>query len=193
MKPFRFASTAMLMLSLAATALAQHDHPPAPAPAAPSEGRKSFEALKSIAGSWEGTLTAVPPIKELADKRVKVVIRETSRGNALMHEMTITGIPDDPITMLYLDGEQLMLTHYCDAGNRPRMAGKPSPDGKTFAFEVLDVSGSTQKGHMADAVFTIVDANHHLEEWRFNFPGRKQMTGRFDLQRTKEAAGPFGQ
>jgi hypothetical protein len=192
MKSLRIALT-MILFSLSAAALAQHDHAPEAAPAAPSEGRKSFAALKAMAGSWEGTLTAVPPIKELADKRVKVVIRETSRGNALMHEMTLTGIPDDPITMLYLDDERLMLTHYCDAGNRPRMAGSMSPDGKTVSFEVLDVSGSTQKGHMADAVFTIIDADHHLEEWKFNFPGGKQMTGRFDLKRTKEASGPFGQ
>lgn len=192
MKSLRFALTLILM-ALSTAALAQHDHTSAPAPAAPSEAQKSFDALKTLAGSWEGTLTAEPPIKELADKRVKVVIRVTSRGNALMHEMTITGIPDDPITMLYLDSERLMMTHYCDAGNRPRMAGKSSSDGKTVAFEVLDVSGSTQRGHMADAVFTIVDANHHLEEWKFNFPGGKRMTGRFDLQRTKEASGPFGQ
>src|SRR5688572_20302915 len=146
MKSFRFALT-IILLSFSAAALAQHEHASAPAPTAPSEAQKSFDALKTLAGSWEGTLTAVPPIKELEDKRVKVMIRVTSRGNALMHEMTITGIPDDPITMLYLDTERLMLTHYCDAGNRPRMAGKISPDGKTVAFEVLDVSGSTQRGH----------------------------------------------
>ena len=61
------------------------------------------------------------------------------------------------------------------------MAGKISPDGKAVAFDVLDVSGSTQRGRMADTVFTIVDANHHLEEWKFNYPGGKRMTGRFDL------------
>ena len=192
MKSLRFALT-ILLLSFSTAVLAQHEHAPAPAATAPSEAQKSFETLKALAGSWEGTLTAVPPIKELADKRVKVMIRVTSRGNALMHEMTMTGIPDDPITMLYLDAERLMLTHYCDAGNRPRMAGTSSPDGKTVAFEVIDVSGSKQRGHMADTVFTIVDADHHLEEWKFNYPGGKQMTGRFDLQRTKAASGPFGQ
>lgn len=192
MRSFRFALIVVLM-SFSTAAFAQHDHAAAPAPAAPSEGQKSFDALKALAGSWEGTLTVVPPMKELEDKRVKVMIRVTSRGNALMHEMTITGIPDDPITMLYLDSENLMMTHYCDAGNRPRMAGKISPDGKTVAFVVQDVSGSTKLGHMADAVFTIVDANHHFEEWKFNFPGSKKITGRFDLQRTKEASGPFGQ
>ena len=190
MKPLRFALTVILM-SFSAVALAQHEHAPAAA-VAPSEAQKAFETLKALAGSWEGTLTPVPAVKEFSGGRVKVVIRVTSRGNALMHEMAIAGLPDDPITMLYLDGERLLLTHYCDAGNRPRMAGKTAPDG-SVAFEVLDVSGSTQRGHMADAVFTIVDANHHLEEWKFNYPGGKQMTGRFDLQRTKEASGPFGQ
>ncbi len=192
MKSIWFALTVILM-SFSAAALAQHEHASAPTPAAPSEAQKSFEALKTLAGSWEGTLTPVPAVKDFSGAPVKVMIRVTSRGNALMHEMTITGIPDDPITMLYLDSERVMLTHYCDAGNRPRMAGKISPDGKTVAFEVLDVSGSTQRGHMADAVFTIVDADHHLEEWKFNYPGGKRMTGRFDLQRTKAASGPFGQ
>jgi len=73
----------------------------------------------------------------------------TSRGNALVHEMKALGKPDDatrydhPVTMIYLDSDQLMLTHYCDAGNRPRMVGKVSPDGKKVEFEFLDVAGST--------------------------------------------------
>ena len=192
MKSLPFVLTVVL-ISFSAAALAQHEHASAPAPPETSEGRKSFETLKTLAGSWEGTLTPIPPIKEFASAPVKVVIRVTSKGNALMHEMTIAGLPDDPITMLYLDGERLMLTHYCDAGNRPRMAAKPSPDGKAVAFEVLDVSGSTQRGHMADTMFTIVDGKHHLEEWKFINPSGKLMTGRFDLQRTKEASGPFGQ
>jgi hypothetical protein len=192
MKPHRFVLTAILM-SFSLAALAQHEHASAPTPAAPSEAQKAFEVLKTLAGSWEGTLSSVPPMKEVEGKRVKVMIRETSRGNALMHEMTISGLPDDPITMLYLDAERLMLTHYCDAGNRPRMAGKSSPDGRAVAFEVIDVSGSTKRGHMADAGFTLVDANHHLEDWTFNFPGGKPIAARFDLQRTKDASGPFGQ
>jgi hypothetical protein len=188
----RFALTVVLM-SVCSVALGQHDHAPKPIAAGASEAQKSFETLKTLAGSWEGTLTPVPAVKDFAGAAVKVMIRVTSKGNALMHEMTIAGLPDDPITMLYLDGERLMMTHYCDTGNRPRMVGKASLDGKTVAFEVLDISGSTQRGHMADAVFTIVDPNHHIEEWKSIYPGGKVMTGRFDLKRTKEASGPFGQ
>jgi phage tail protein X len=118
-------------------------------------------------------------------------MRVTSRGNALVHEMKGAGTPDDatkydhPVTMLYLDEGRLLLTHYCDAGNRPRMAARSSPDGKTVEFDFLDVAGNLQYGHMQHAVFTIIDANHHTEDWTFMMPGDKPVHAHMDLQRTK--------
>jgi hypothetical protein len=141
--------------------------------------------IKTLAGSWEGHVTTVPQRAEIEGKLMQVSLRVTSMGNALVHEMTGAGRPDDPITMLYLDGDRLLLTHYCDAGNRPRMAGKMSPDGNTVEFEFLDVDGSTQYGHMHHAVFTALDANHHTEDWTYMEPGDKPVRAHFDLQRTK--------
>ena len=86
-------------------------------------------------------------------KPLHVSMRVTSRGNTLVHEMQEAGTPldatkyDHPVTMLYLDGDQLLLIHYCDAGNRPRMTGKMSPDGKTVEFDFLDIAGNTQYAH----------------------------------------------
>jgi hypothetical protein len=65
------------------------------------------------------------------------------------------------------------------------MLGKMSADGKTVEFEFLDLSGGTQYGHMDHAVFTFVDANHHIEEWTYRMLGDKPVHARFDLQRTK--------
>jgi hypothetical protein len=152
---------------------------------AQSDAQKSFDKLKTLTGSWEGHVSTVPPHADMEGKAMQVSLRTTSMGNALMHEMTGAGRPDDPITMLYLDQDRLLLTHYCDAGNRPRMTGKMSADGKTIEFDFLDVAGSTQYGHMHHAVFTFLDANHHTEEWTYMEPGDKPVHAYFDLQRTK--------
>src|SRR5216683_6740478 len=148
-----------------------------------SDAQKSFDRLKTLAGFWEGHVTTFPPAGEIEGKAMQVSLRPTSMGNALMHEMTGAGRPDDPITMLYLDQDRLLLTHYCDAGNRPRMAGKMSPDGKTVEFDFLDIAGSTQYGHMHHAVFTAIDANHHTEDWTYMEPGDKPVHAHFDLHR----------
>lgn len=151
---------------------------------AQSDAKKSFDQLKTLAGSWEGRVTTVPVQADIEGKPMRATLRVTSMGNALMHEMTGAGRPDDPITMLYLDGDRLMLTHYCDAGNRPRMTGHISTDGKTVEFEFLDVAGSTQFGHMHHAVFTFIDANHHIEDWTYMQPGDKPVHAHFELQRS---------
>jgi len=160
----------VVLMSLSTVAFAQ------------SDAQKSFDKLKTLAGSWEGHVTTVPPHAEIEGKLMQVTLRVTSMGNALMHEMTGPGRPDDPITMLYLDGGRLMLTHYCDAGNRPRMTGKMSPDSKSVEFEFLDVAGSTQYGHMHHAAFTVVDANHHTEDWIF-MQADKPVHAHLELQR----------
>ena len=172
----------VVLLSLAAVALAQS--------AAPSDAQKSFTQLKTLAGTWKGPVTATPAQPDWGDKPVWVSLRVTSRGNALVHEMKEPGTPDDPskddpITMLYVDGDRLFLTHYCDAGNRPRMVAKASPDGKTVEFDFVDVAGSTQYGHMHHAVFTIIDANHHTEEWTYMGPDNKPIHAHMELTRAQ--------
>jgi hypothetical protein len=163
----------LVVVVLAAAAFAQ------------SDAQKSFDQLKTLAGSWEGVVKTNPPSPDIDNKHVQATLRVTSMGNALMHEMRGEGRPDDPITMLYMDNDRLTLTHYCDAGNRPRMVAKASPDGKTVEFDFADVAGSTEYGHMHHAVFTMIDENHHTEDWTFMLPGDKHVQAHMDLQRAK--------
>jgi hypothetical protein len=189
----------VVLLSLSTAAFAQSDaykaHPQtsdsakseAPKSEAPkSEAQKSFAKLKNLEGTWEGSVTTVPPTPEIEGKIAQVSLRVTSRGNAMVHDLKTDGLPDNPITMFYLDTpDRLLLTHYCDAGNRPRMAAKASPDGKTVAFDFLDVAGPLNFGHMHNAVFTVVDADRHIEEWTYMLPGDKPVRARFELKRKK--------
>ena len=192
MKSLRFVLSVALM-SLSAVAFAQTDQQksdPQKSSVAPvpSEAQKSFTTMKSLAGEWEGPVN-VPEVPEMSNgKPLHVSLRVTSRGHVLVHELQEAGTPldatkyDHPVTMLYLDGDQLTLVHYCDAGNRPRMIGKMSPDGKTVEFELKDISGSTEH-HMHHGVFTIIDANHHTEDWTFMM-NDKPIHAHFDLHRT---------
>lgn len=181
MKSPRFVLSVVL-LSLSTVSFAQSDAQKSAAHV-PSDAQKSFDQLKTLAGSWEGHLTTVPQKADVEGKYALISLRLTSMGNALMHEIRIEGRMDDPITMLYLDGGRLLLTHYCDAGNRPRMVAKASPDGKTVEFGFLDVVGSTRYGNMHDAVFTVIDVNHHTDVWTWMDPEGKPVNARFDLQR----------
>ena len=151
---------------------------------AQTEAQKAFDKLKTLTGSWQGQLSVVPPVPEAQGKGAQVTFRVASRGHTLMHDLKVEGMPDNPLTMLVVDADRLLLTHYCDADNRPRMIGKSSPDGKTVEFDFLDVSGNVGHGHMHHAVFTFVDENHHTEDWTFMMAGDRPMRAHFDLQRT---------
>jgi hypothetical protein len=157
---------------------------------AQSDAQKSFDNLKNLAGKWQGRVTVDPPDLNMnMDGPLEVTLRVTSRGNAVVHEMQEAGKPldptkyDHPVTMLYLDGGHLNLVHYCDAGNRPHMVARSSADGKKVEFDFVDLSGGNEYGHMYHAVFTFIDANHHLEEWTYMMPGDKPMHAKMDLQR----------
>ena len=198
MKP-HFALPAVLLALLTTAAFAQKDASTADAPksnplqsatlqssAPQSEAQKSFATIKSLAGEWEGPVT-VADMPQMSGAKMHLSMRVTSRGNTLVHEFQEAGTPldpakyDHPVTMLYVDSDQLTLVHYCNAGNRPRMTGKMSPDGKTLNFQLKDISGSTEE-HMHHSVFNLVDDTHHTEDWTFMM-NDKPIHAHFDLHR----------
>ena len=175
-----------------------HDHPvvtPAAATTAsdtPSaETKQAFALIKSLAGRWQGDFINPETKKPVA---METSIRVTSHGNSVVHEMKGAGDPegsdkiDHPVTMMYIEGANLILTHYCDAGNRPRMSARISPDGKVVDFDFLDVSGPTTHGHMQSARFTFVDSTHHIEQWTWATPSGKTMSVPMDLHRIETVA-----
>ena len=156
-------TSAAILIALATTvALAQ------------SDAQKSFTQLKSLAGSWEGKSSDGQPLL--------VSYRETAGGSALMSE--IQG-DHSMISMFNLDGSsRLLMTHYCSVGNQPRMQASVSPDGKILTFTYVDATNlaSPDAGHMQSMVLTMLDDNHHTEEWTFADHG-KEMKKFFDLRR----------
>ena len=157
----------MLILGTAALATAV---------SAQTDAQKAFNAIKNMPGIWEG--------KAADGRAVRVDFRVTAGGSAVMSEIKGDG-PENMISMFHLDGpNRLLMTHYCGAGNQPRMQGSVSPDGKTITFTFIDATNlaAPDAGHMQRMVLTMIDENHHTEEWVFADHGKEQKQI-FDLRR----------
>jgi hypothetical protein len=179
----------ILLLSTCSAALAQKPSSSQGPVPAKSDAQVSFGALKGLAGTWAGTVTTGPPNPDL-DGPIQVTMRVASRGNLLMHEIAPGGTPEP--TMIYLDDDRLTLVHYCEAGNRPRMVARKPSGGKAVEFDFVDISGSKMPVYMNQVVFTLVDANHHTEDWTFMLPGGKPLRAHFVLTRAEEGHWPAG-
>lgn len=166
--------TGLIML-VATAAVASAQEQPKPDGAQP-EAKKAFAQLKSLAGSWRGTIMG---------RSINSTIRVSSSGNALLHEATAEGggVPDHEITAFYVEGDRLVATHYCDAGNRSRMEGKLTPDGKSVEFSLLEVVGGTQRGFLKRLMLTLTDSNTHGVEGTFVMPDGKPIGLRGEFQR----------
>lgn len=164
MKSLRIA-TSLVFLFAATAAVAQSDAP------------KTFEHLKALSGHWEG--------KASNGKDLKVDFRPTAGGSTMISE--ILG-EENMVTMFHMDNDRVMATHYCMAGNQPRMVASASPDGKTITFNFLDGTNiaNPKAGHMDHLVITISDPDHHTEDWTFVKDGQ-QMKLHFDLARSRTA------
>jgi len=143
---------------------------------AQTDAQKAFTAIKNLPGTWE---------QKAPDGQVlQVTFKVTSGGSAVMSEIMGHGA-DDMISVFHMDGaNRLLMTHYCGAGNQPRMQASVSPDGKTITFNFVDATNlaTPDAGHMQRMVLTLVDDNHHTEEWTFLDHG-KEMKEVFDLHR----------
>jgi len=142
---------------------------------AQSDAQKAFNTIKNMPGSWEGKNSEGEPLQ--------VSFKLTSGGSAVMSDIVAHGT--DMPTIFHLDGpDKLVMTHYCTAGNQPRMQASISPDGKTITFNFLDATNlsSPDAGHMQRMILTVLDDNHHTEEWTFVSHGQETKQF-FDLRR----------
>ena len=145
-----------------------------------------LDTMKTLVGTWQGSLTTDSPAWA-TDKPLPLTIRVASHGNALVHELD-TGGPE--VTVFYTEGDHLALVHYCDFGNRPHMISHALGNGKVITFDLTEAPGSDQIGHVSQAVFTLIDANHHTEDWVFLPAGQKPVHAHMDFKRVASTAAP---
>jgi hypothetical protein len=171
------AVVSIFFLSVCALAYGQS----ADKPVTSSDAQRSFDLLKTLAGTWTGAITTDNPAMS-TDQPMPLSIRVASHGNALIHELST---PGPEVTVFYLDGDRLTLLHYCDFGNRPHMVARLSADGKTVEFDLVDAPGSNQVGHVSHWVFTIIDTSHHIEDALFTLANGTLVHAHMDFKRVQ--------
>jgi hypothetical protein len=157
------AAAIALCFALTSACAAQEMHPAA-------RTSPAFDQLKSLAGEWEGKGDTA------ASAKVKVTYQVISAGSTVMEHLQPVNEPD-MLTMYTLDGDRIVVTHYCSAGNQPTMQTAPltSATGKyDFSFARLAGAQSPDEGHMQSLTLNITDKNHLTQVWTFTDHGKSQ-------------------
>jgi hypothetical protein len=147
----------------------------------------AFARLRHLAGRWQAESS-----KGWSDE---VTFEVIARGSAVVQRTAFADHPDETmVTVYYLDGERLLLTHFCEARNQPRLvASETAPE--RIAFEFLDATNlpSRDHGHMDRAVYSFLDDDHFSSRWTWYQDGAERWLEEIVYQRlsapTKEAAG----
>jgi hypothetical protein len=146
-----------------------------------ADAKAAFERIKGLSGSWSGVGGTEMP-------NMDVNYRVTA-GGSTVEETLFPGTPHEMVTMYHLDGDRIMLTHYCALGNQPTMVGSPvgsmRGDVATIRFQFASATNlaSPQAGHMHDAEMTFEGKDRVVSTWTFWKDGKREHDAKFELTR----------
>lgn len=147
---------------------------------ASSDAARAFETFKGLAGVWKGENGKGDPVS---------ITYEVLAADTTVLERFVHGGEEGPTTMLtvyHLDGDDLMLTHYCMAGNQPRMRAA-AYSANEVDFELVDVTGlaSPEAGHMHRASYEFHGQDRFATAWTWREAGADKFTEKVEVQRVK--------
>lgn len=166
------ALAALLLLALAA-------------PASWAEGvdaKSAFERLRGLAGTWKGTIGAPegPP--------AEVTYRVTAGGSAVFETM-FGGTDHEMVSVYHLDGDRLLMTHYCAAGNQPRMRldlASSTPGQLRFVFDGGTNLKVDEGSHIHEGSITLGTDGTMDASWQGYLNGKPDHVARFLLRKAAE-------
>lgn len=149
-----------------------------PKPSEAPDGRVAFEKLKILAGTWRGYV-GKPDHPGVIDYRI------VSGGTVVM-ETLFPGTPHEMISMYYLDGGNLLLTHFCSAGNQPQMTyDRKRSTAREFVFKFDGGRGFVAREdlHIHNGWIRFVDSDRLEAGWTAWEHGKESGTHHFVLTR----------
>lgn len=171
-RPLIIAALALLILSVTASTKTAANNP--------EPARAAFDRFKRLEGQWIGESTK--GWKETISYKVIA-------GGTVVVGTSFDAHPNETMmSMFHLDGDRLMLTHYCVAKNQPRLVATSfEEDGRKITFTFLDATNlpSRDRGHMDKAVFRFIDDDHVTSRWTWYQDGKESWMEEITLARKK--------
>jgi hypothetical protein len=137
----------------------------------------AFERLASLVGEWKGMQDGT---------EITLTYTLTAAGSALMEEFRAGKTV--MVTMFTVDGDHLIATHYCSAGNQPLMVTGPitDPSASSIAFKLSRVTGMKTPGDWHNTGLNVImdDRQHLTQVWTYKDGGKKGTTT-FRFTRTR--------
>lgn len=125
---------------------------PAPIDAVATPAEAAYARLLTLAGRWE-SVSAKGTV-------IRLTFEPIARASALVERYEAGSTVTQ--TVYHLDGERLLLTHYCAQGNQSRLVATLGVAGGTIPFTFLDVTNlsGADASRMVGCEFVFDDADH---------------------------------
>lgn len=125
---------------------------------APIDGAPHFDQMATMVGEW------YRKDEEAGDGPV-MVFELAANGSAVV-ERLFPGMEKEMVTMYYMDGDRLMLTHHCALGNQPSMVATGGDEASIeFDFAGASNLGSPEETHMHQHVVEFLGENRVDATW----------------------------
>jgi hypothetical protein len=116
------------------------------AAAPPGSSDAAFDAFRGLQGKW----TIQSGEKTLA---IEMTYEVGSKGSIVTEQF------GKELSVIYRDGQSLLMTHFCNAGNQPRLRLKKSSRPGLFEFETFDITNlkNADADHVEKVIYKVTD------------------------------------
>ena len=144
-----------------------------------SKALEIFERFKAMSGTWEE--------KSSVGWQGRTEVRVIGRGSAVLSTSRFKEEPEEGMAdVYYMDGDRLLLTHYCEAGNQPTLVATESTGNRVrFTFDHGTNMASRDTGHMDEVVYVFHDSEHFTSQWSWYKNGKGSLFEEVSSQKIK--------
>ena len=169
MKASRVLAVSSFFAAAALFCINQRVHATKPDASKPTvDATSAFSRLKALTGEWD-----VDSAQGKGHSRFELI----ANNSVVLEHFTAPGA-EEMLTAYHLDGKQLVLTHYCMAGNQPHMFAEKF-NGATGELNFAFAGGSniaSGGGHMHDVSYRLLSADQFDATWNFVEAGKVKFT-----------------